>query len=548
LRKLFIPAILLLVCTLIITSSCGQKISQAPTVQPTVTSAVSPTPTTVSSSTPGVTSTQALSPSPSEPGKPKYGGIMRMVAEASPQSPLGWLPDAVGEAARAQQPVLEPFVRTDSKGNVTPRLATSWVVDPDNKTITFTLRKGVKFHDGSDFNARAAKFNMETVKAAKRAGTQFWASIDVVDDYTIRITFTEWRNSFLASFSESNVFMVSPTAYEKNGVEWMRANPVGTGPFKFVSFERDVKAVYTRYENYWDTGKPYVDGLQYLYIADPLTQKAVMISGAADAIMLPLGLRVAELRDQGLNVITGLIGTYPLVPDAANPESPYANIKVRQAVEYAIDKEAIAASMSYGFWTAAYQFATPNSTAYDPNLPIRKYDPNKAKQLLSEAGYPNGFKTKLIASPMGLNRDVLIAIQSYLAKVGIQAEIELPEYGKFTEYRTKGWKNALLSEPMVCGVNVASSINSFFGKATNWYYSMKRSDELETLLVQALTTKDPEPEMMKKVVKQIADESIYIPVHYFGEGYPMQKYVRDPGFLTTGNMIYWRPDTVWLDK
>ncbi len=142
--------------------------------------------------------------------------------------------------------------------------------------ITFTLRKGVKFHDGTDFNAEAVKFNLEAKKAAKMSGTEDWSSIDILDDYTVRINLLQYVNTALARFTAIYGAMVSPTAFKKNGIDWARWNPVGTGPFQFVGFERDVSAKYKRFEGYWQKGKPYLDGVEYLYIKDPMTQSATM--------------------------------------------------------------------------------------------------------------------------------------------------------------------------------------------------------------------------------------------------------------------------------
>ena len=137
-------------------------------------------------------------------------------------------------------------------GRIEPWLAESWKVAPDKKSITFVLRKGVKFHDGTDFNAEAAKFNLDALKAGKNPGTEDWGSIDIIDAYTVRINLLKYSNILLSRFGATPGSMVSPTAFKTKGIEWARWNPVGTGPFEFVSFERDASM---RYKKFMGTGR-----------------------------------------------------------------------------------------------------------------------------------------------------------------------------------------------------------------------------------------------------------------------------------------------------
>ena len=135
-------------------------------------------------------------------------------------------------------------------------------------------------------------------------------------------------------------------------------------------------------------GKPYLDGVEYLYIKDLMTQAAAMQAGEAQVLNTETGKMAADLKAAGLNIITADTGTVVLIPDSVNADSPLSNKKVREAVEYAIDKEAIAKAKSYGFWGAAYQLPNVGTMAYIKNFQGRRYNVAKAKQLLKEAGYP----------------------------------------------------------------------------------------------------------------------------------------------------------------
>ena len=181
-----------------------------------------------------------------------------------------------------------------------------------------------------------------------------------------------------------------------------------------------------------------------------------------DVVGMDYGKMAADLKAMGFELQAEPSGTVILLPDSINPDSPFANQRVREAVEYAIDREAIAKAKSYGLWKASYQLPPPSTIAYNPNFQGRRFNPDKAKQLLAEAGYPNGFKTQIIPMPFGIDRDIMVSIQAFLAKVGIQVDLEFVDYGKFSEYREKGWRNALLCQPIGLFPNFNQTLDMYF--------------------------------------------------------------------------------------
>ena len=252
------------------TASSSNSVS-TPTAAPTTVAQVSTTPSTM----PSTTSTKPTA---------QYGGVLRTLSVTGPSAPIGWPPEAVGASTSTGKPTLESLVREDNSGKITPWLAESWEVAPDGKSITFKLVKGVKFHDGSDFNSQAVKFNMDAVMAVHKAGTGQWISADIVDDYTVKLNLKQYQNSILSLLAVSTLPIVSPTAYNTKGIDWARWNPVGTGPFKFISFERDVSMKFAKFDGYWRNGLPYLDRMEFFYIQDPLTRSAAFQSGYGSVI------------------------------------------------------------------------------------------------------------------------------------------------------------------------------------------------------------------------------------------------------------------------
>ena len=410
----------LIVCVMLVlgcqTNSPTATKTAPPAISQAQTTSTAPVPATTSAAPPpaAVTTTAAsLKPaSPAPSPTPVSGGIVTWLDPNAPGSPLG-IPWESKITLPSQQPVLESFLDGMSDGTLVPRLAESYEVnvDPKDPFFLFHLRKGVKFQDGTDFNAKAAQWNLEKFKSGGLwASTRYYKSFDVIDDYTLKVPLTEWRNSIIPAWYTYP--MISPTAFEKQGIDALRWNMIGTGPFKQVQFNRDVSLTTTRNEDYWNKGKPYFSGVQYLWVAEEMTRTVLFKTGGADIMNTNKSGRIAsDLLAEGYRIIPQTAATSALFPDSANANSPWANLKLRQAAEYAIDKEAIAKAFGFGYSKAAYQAPNTDSMAYNPAITNRKYDPAKAKQLMAEAGYPNGFKTKIIAQNT-VNRDIVVAINA----------------------------------------------------------------------------------------------------------------------------------------
>ncbi len=429
-------------------------------------------------------------------------------------------------------------------------LATAWQVAPDKKSITFTLRKGVKFHDGTDWNAQAAKFNMDAVKAAKKGGTAVWTSIDIVDDYTIRLNISRYENTIFSNLAGQTSVFVSPTAFNNNGIVWARTHPVGTGPFTFVSFSRDVSAKTARNPNYWQTGKPYLDGVDFVYVPDQTTITLAFKAGVGHITNSALPGQAAELRAMGFQLFTKVTKTYVFMPDSVNADSPWSNSKVRQAAEYAIDKEGIAKAMGFGFMQAAYQMSPDGFMGHDDKLEPRKYNVTKAKQLLADAGYPNGFKTTILVDPATADMNAMQVVQNNLRAAGIDANITISQAGKLLDFRTNGWHNALFANNFSVYPNYIQGIQVNFSSDSKDWVSIARPAGFQNTLDQALQATDygTQSTLCQKIIDNMYDETMVIPLYAIMGTYWVAEDLRDSGFYSTGGVATWAPWNAWFEK
>ena len=531
---------LMLVAVLLIAACAAPTTAPAP---PTIT-----TPKPAPTSAPATTPTPATTAKPAPTTGPQYGGILKRHVQTGPSSAIGWpVEGATTSTDAVNQICLERLLIEAGDGTYKPSLATEYKVAADKKSVTLTLRKGVKFHDGSDLNAKVVKFTLDAYIAAKHSNAATWSSIDAIDDSTVRVNLKEYRNTMMANLA--GILIVSQASFTKNGLEWVRANPVGTGPFKFVSFQRDVSMKFEKFTDYWDKGKPYLDGIETVYIQDPMTAQMAFKSGQVHTFQCESSATSAELRAQGYVYGTQLpqcAGTLTLMPDSVNADSPLANKLVRQAIEYSIDREAIAKATGFGLVTPLYQIAPPAAKiAYIPDLPARKFDPLMAKKLLADAGYPNGFKTKIYCDPRTTTRDAMVAVQAYLATSGIQVDLDFPEAAKYNEYRYNGWKGGMMCQ-LLSNFATYTNYYSFYWGGSQ-FTSVKFPEGFKQQSQDVLTTVEMDKDKIQKINRLIYDDSTIIPLSVNVVSWFWTKALHDTGIFTAHHS-YWSPSTAWIEK
>lgn len=330
------------------------------------------------------------------------------------------------------------LVKLDDKLQIVPDLAESWEV-PNNLTYIFHLRHGVKFHSGRELTADDVKYSLERILDAKthspgRSYIDVIKQIDVVDPYTVKLTLSSPLASLLAGLSSTNCAIVPKEDVEKYGN--LQRNEDGTGPFKLADWVPDNSMTLVKNPDYFEAGKPYLDKIIFRVIPEQTSLLAGVKAGTLDMATLSDGSLILQAKkDSSLNVMTtpGInIRTFSF----NTTHKPFDDVRVRDAVAMAIDRSEIIATAEMGLAqptgpvpSSAGQWALPMS-----QLPFSTPDLAKAKDLLAQAGYPDGFSFNIVASPTyegGLA--VAQVIQNELKKIGLKPEIQSVEWGTYID-------------------------------------------------------------------------------------------------------------------
>ena len=418
--------------------------------------------------------------------------------------------------------VYETLLWFDGKGNVIPWLATSWDVSPDGLIYTLHLRKGVRFHDGTEFNATVVKANIDRwlnpkakVPTRKQLGPVDHA--EVVDKYTIKIVLKKPFAPFLRSLAEY-LLITSKRVIDKFGVNVI-TEVVGTGPFKFVKWVKGSKIVLERFDDYW-AEKPKVKYIEWRIIPEAGTREAALLAGDVDAAYLPPPSDIDKLKNNPkVKVLTPV--TNRIIFVALMPRGPLKNKLVRKALNYAIDKEAIVKNVLFGLGIPADSLVPPHFFGYAKMKPY-EYNPEKAKKLLAEAGYPNGFKMVLM-HPTGRylqDKQVAEAIQAYLSKIGIKVELKTMDWASFVRELFKPLDKKIYDAVLIgWGPGVADAHYTLYPQFHSTqqlphglglvYYN---NSYIDKLLEQAQSETNPEVRkaLYKKIIEYLWDDAPWI--------------------------------------
>ncbi|WP_205174701.1 ABC transporter substrate-binding protein [Bacillus pakistanensis] len=443
-----------------------------------------------------------------------------------------------GESFKVTKNIFETLVDFGQQDTeIHPALAEDWEISEDGLTYTFMLRKGVKFQDGTDFNADAVVTNFERWANGTKDEFYYYASmfggfkgdeghvikeVKAIDEHTVEFTLKRPQAPFLKNLAMSPFGIVSPKALEELG-DKLAENPkdAGTGPFKFVEWKRNDKIVLEKNEDYWKEGYPKLEQVIFKSIPENSARLNALISGEID---LADGVNPSDAEQvenaEGLKLFerpsmnVGYLGL-------TTTREPFNNPKVRQALNHAVNKQAIIDAFFEGKAETAKNPMPPVIAGYNDDIEGYEYDPEKAKKLLAEAGFPDGFEMELWAMPvprpyMPDGQKVAEAIQADFAKIGVKAEIVSYEWATYLEKARLGEADAFLLGWTGDNGDADNFLYVLLDKdnigSNNYtYYS---NDELHKLLIEAQSEVDEEKrkELYKKAQEIIHADAPWVPL------------------------------------
>lgn len=414
--------------------------------------------------------------------------------------------DAQAASSFSQEAMLaayEPLIRLQNSGDPAPGLAESWSTNTDLTTLTLKLRQGVTFHDGAPVNANAVKKNFERFIAlgSRASGTVVEAvrgivSIDVLGPYEIKLTLKEPNGQMLYHLG-GVAGMMANLATQQDGAYGATFKPIGAGPYKVKSFEANVRTVFTRNDAYWNGTASRPASFEHHYVPDGRARINALRSGQAN-ISLIEPRQIAEAKQAGFAVLinekNSVWTTYVNLSRTQN----VGNLKVRQAMMYSVDRQALADALSYGSSKPTLQLFASTSPAFDPALEkLYGYDPDKAKKLLVEAGFKDGVDISMLLLNNTEYRPLAEAYQAMLAEVGIRVKFDVVDLSQFPLFRRPPTRADILMarwggrpDPLQVFQELIGSSGSFnpIGVAT---------PEIDTLIDKARQMTPDNPERVK---------------------------------------------------
>jgi peptide/nickel transport system substrate-binding protein len=470
----------------------------------------------------------------------RKGGILRVGIESridalDPHSYGGWM------TYRVLHNIFDGLVDRDLTSSkaphapIAPGLAKSWLISPDGRTYTFHLRDGVRFHDGTLFDADAVKFNIDRManpnapqydSKSARYSIFIWRylkGVQVLDPFRVRIHLRETFSDFLAQMTEGGIGsakMLSPAAWQKYGNSGIKDHPVGTGPFKFLEKGKNGDIVLERNFDYWGK-KPFLDRLIFKPIPDSATRVASLQTGEVDFIFVPPPDTINILKKSGFKVVLGPtphIWFMCLNMQNRKMQDP----RVRKAINLAIDKEGMARQLLHGMAQPAYGLQTPGCPSYDPDFIDYEYDPQAARRLLSEAGYPKGLKIRFQTSTAGSGQLIPVSMAEWirrdLEKVGIDCRLDLREWVKYIGLWATGMRRGVEANQISWGMSsdywlevVAHSKNWGPEGRNTGYYANPKVDQLLDL-ARAEHVQRRKTSLLKKANALITQDAAFVPI------------------------------------
>jgi peptide/nickel transport system substrate-binding protein len=416
--------------------------------------------------------------------------------------------DPTGAAAGAIDSVVyanvfEGLTRFAADGSILPALAESWTVSDDGLVYTFSLHSGVKFHDGSSMDSGDVKFSLDRARADDSTNAQkaLFSGIDTVealDSTTVRVTLSAPNGAFIFNMAWGDAVIVA-----EETIADAKTNPVGTGPFVFTNWVQGDSITITKNTDYWGTPAR-LNSATFKFISDPTAAFAALMAEDVDAFPIyPAPENLPQFKaDSRFQVLIGSTEGETIL-STNNKMPPFDNVKVREAMSHAIDRQAIIDGAMFGLGTPIGTHFAPHNPDYVDLTGQSNYDPALAISMLADAGYPDGFKTTLKLPPPSYARRGGEIIAAQLREVGIDVEISNLEWAQWLEQVFRGYDFGLTivshTEPMDIGIYARPE-----------YYFQYDSADFQQLMVDLNAATDPDARstILKAAQQMISDDYV----------------------------------------
>jgi len=408
--------------------------------------------------------------------------VLGMVLEPPHLDPTAGAAAAIDEVVYAN--LFEGLTRVDRTGTVQPALAESWTISDDGLVYTFKLRQGVKFHNGTAFDCSIVQFSYDRAVAEDSVNAQKGlfapiASTACPDPHTAVVTLKLPTSTFLFSMGWGDAVMVAPDTAADN-----KTNPVGTGPFKFKQWVKGDRVELVRSDAYWGTPVA-LKSVVFKFIADPSAAVAALMAGDVDAFPnFPAAEALAAFRaDPRFAVHVGTTEGETILA-LNNARKPFSDVRVRRALAYAIDRQEIVDGAMSGLGTPIGSHFAPHNAAYVDLTGTYPHDVAKAKSLLAEAGYPDGFSAVITLPPPPYARRGGEIIAAQLAKVGVKVELVPMEWAQWLDqvFKQSNFDMTIVSHTEPMDIDIY---------ARDKYYFNYQSADYKALYQKFLETTDP---------------------------------------------------------
>lgn len=503
----------------------------------------------------------------------KYGGVFQGRVKADPPT----LDPAMATdttSSRVIRNIFDGLVQFDKDLNVIPAIAKSWNISEDSLVWTFNLRKGVKFHNGREVKADDFVYTFTRILNSKTKSPRTWlfegvkgakefmegkadkvTGLKVLDDYTFQVTLAEPFTPFLSVLAMENAYVVPREEVEKYGEEFAQY-PVGAGPFKFVEWKHDDKVVLEKNEDYYVEGRPYLDKVVYRIIPEGSSAFAEYEQGNVYQNVdddLPAG-QITRIMDPNGDFAVDFksiprLGTFYI--GFNTQKEPFNNKKVRQAINYAVNRKVLAAVVMNGVVKPANGILPPTMPGYNPDLEGYEYNLEKAKKLLAEAGYKDGLpgQFELAYNTDKKNQRIVEAIQSNLKQIGVNVRLINMDWGTYIKKvdngETQMYRLAWIADypdPDNFLYVLFHSKNAGPGGNGAFY----KNSEVDQMLDKARSMKPGKDRiaLYQKIEKQIVEDAPWIPVYYYTAPILVKPFVNNYVFTAQSALPL---TNVWID-